>query len=161
MADVRKELSFCEKVGVNVLGVVENMSGLAAPVTRGGATFKVGAPNANERAVDADAEALTAKIRSVIEAHCAETGADPNTARLELDVFAATRGGAAKMCADRGVPFLGRVPLDPAIAAAAERGASLFDDDAHTSDAANVGNSASYAAVRAVVDGVRAAVGET
>lgn len=161
MADVRKELSFCKKVGVNVLGVVENMSGLAAPVTRGGATFKVGAPNANERAVDADAEALTAKIRAVIEAHCAETGADPNTARLELDVFAATRGGAAKMCADHGVPFLGRVPLDPAIAAAAERGASLFDDDAHASDEANVGNSASYAAVRAVVDGVRAAVGET
>jgi Mrp family chromosome partitioning ATPase len=27
MADVRKELSFCTKVGVPVLGVVENMSG--------------------------------------------------------------------------------------------------------------------------------------
>lgn len=28
MADVRKELSFCRKTGLNVLGVVENMSGL-------------------------------------------------------------------------------------------------------------------------------------
>lgn len=28
MADVRKELSFCKKTGLNVLGVVENMSGL-------------------------------------------------------------------------------------------------------------------------------------
>ena len=89
----------------------------------------------------------------------AETGADPNTARLGVDVFAATRGGAEKMCADHGVPFLGRVPLDPAIAAAAERGASLFDD-AHTAHAGAGGTGASYAAVRAVVDGVRAAIGE-
>jgi hypothetical protein len=57
------------------------------------------------------------------------------------------------------VPFLGRVPLDPAIAAAAERGASLFDD-AHTAHAGAGGKGASYAAVRAVVDGVRAAIGE-
>lgn len=30
-ADVRKELSFCRKVGFNVLGVVENMSGFVCP----------------------------------------------------------------------------------------------------------------------------------
>ena len=131
MADVRKELSFCKKVGVRVLGVVENMSGLAVPLARGHPTsadvvptFRAGT-HADAAAADDDAEALGAKIRAVIEAHCAETGADPNTARLEVDVFAATRGGAEKMCADHGVPFLGRVPLDPAIAAAAERGASL------------------------------------
>lgn len=108
---------------------------------------------ADAAAADDDAEALGAKIRAVIEAHCAETGADPNTARLEVDVFAATRGGAEKMCADHGVPFLGRVPLDPAIAAAAERGASLFDEDSFEKGAA-------FAAVRAVVNRVRAAVGE-
>jgi Mrp family chromosome partitioning ATPase len=28
MADVRKEINFCKKTGVKVLGVVENMSGL-------------------------------------------------------------------------------------------------------------------------------------
>jgi Mrp family chromosome partitioning ATPase len=31
MADVRKELSFCAKVGLRVLGVVENMSGFVCP----------------------------------------------------------------------------------------------------------------------------------
>lgn len=31
MADVRKELSFCSKVGLRVLGVVENMSGFVCP----------------------------------------------------------------------------------------------------------------------------------
>lgn len=30
-ADVRKELSFCGKVGINVLGVIENMSGYVCP----------------------------------------------------------------------------------------------------------------------------------
>jgi Mrp family chromosome partitioning ATPase len=30
-ADVRKELNFCKKVGLDVLGVVENMSGFVCP----------------------------------------------------------------------------------------------------------------------------------
>lgn len=31
MSDVRKELSFCKKTGLRVLGVVENMSGFLCP----------------------------------------------------------------------------------------------------------------------------------
>lgn len=31
LSDVRKEMSFCNKVGVNILGVVENMSGYICP----------------------------------------------------------------------------------------------------------------------------------
>ena len=161
MADVRKELSFCKKVNVPVIGVVENMSGFAAPVyraTNGGGTprFATGTTTDTSKENDERAdssESLTQKIRAVIEAHCFETGADPNTAFLESDVFAPTTGGAEKMCADFAVPFLGRVPLDPAIAAAAERGASLFDEDTFEKGAA-------FAAVRAVVNRVRAAVGE-
>ena len=79
---------------------------------------------------------------------------------VAVDVFPSAEGGAEALAADFGVPFLGRVPLDPAIAAAAERGASLFED-ARDLDPGGVETSASYAAVRAVVDGVRAAVGET
>jgi Mrp family chromosome partitioning ATPase len=161
MADVRKELSFCKKVNVPVIGVVENMSGFAAPVYRasaGGGTPRFATGNTTDTSKENDertdsSESLTQKIRAVIEAHCLETGADPNTAFLETDVFAPTRGGAEKMCADFAVPFLGRVPLDPAIAAAAERGASLFDEDSFEKGAA-------FAAVRAVVNRVRAAVGE-
>ena len=161
MADVRKELSFCKKVNVPVIGVVENMSGFAAPVYRasaGGGTPRFATGNTTDTSKENDertdsSESLTQKIRAVIEAHCLETGADPNTAFLETDVFAPTKGGAEKMCADFSVPFLGRVPLDPAIAAAAERGASLFDEDTFEKGAA-------FAAVRAVVNRVRAAVGE-
>lgn len=30
-ADVRKEINFCKKVGIDILGVVENMSGFVCP----------------------------------------------------------------------------------------------------------------------------------
>ena len=30
-ADVRKEVNFCKKVGIDILGVVENMSGFVCP----------------------------------------------------------------------------------------------------------------------------------
>jgi Mrp family chromosome partitioning ATPase len=35
LQDVRKELDFCRKVGVKVLGVVENMSGFVCPSCNG------------------------------------------------------------------------------------------------------------------------------
>eukprot|EP00842_Homolaphlyctis_polyrhiza_P001188 jgi/Hompol1/206/HPOL_004396-RA len=31
LADVRKEISFCRKVGINILGLIENMSGFVCP----------------------------------------------------------------------------------------------------------------------------------
>ncbi|CAM0136789.1 unnamed protein product [Umbelopsis sp. WA50703] len=64
LADVRKELSFCNKVQLPILGVVENMSGFVCP-------------------------------------HCAEC----------TNVFSS--GGGESMAKDYGIPFLGRVPIDP------------------------------------------------
>ncbi|CAN1271026.1 Cytosolic Fe-S cluster assembly factor NBP35 [Linum perenne] len=78
LIDVRKEVSFCKKVGVEVLGVVENMSGLCQPLT-------------------------------------------------DLK-FMNSAGGAAAMCREMGVPFLGKVPLDPQLCKAAEEGRSCFAD---------------------------------
>nr|KYP72241.1 Cytosolic Fe-S cluster assembly factor nubp1-A [Cajanus cajan] len=78
LIDVRKEVNFCKKVGVKVLGVVENMSGLCQPIT------------------------------------------DFN------EVFDSSGGGAVKMCNDMGIPFLGKVPLDPQLCKAAEEGTSCF-----------------------------------
>lgn len=31
MADVRKELTFCRKLDINVIGIIENMSGYICP----------------------------------------------------------------------------------------------------------------------------------
>lgn len=39
---------------------------------------------------------------------------------VQSDVFKATRGGAEHMARDMGIPFLGRVPLDPALSLAGQ-----------------------------------------
>ncbi len=72
--DVRRGIKMFERVNTRVLGIVENMSGLACP-------------------------------------HCGEA----------IDVFGS--GGGQKLAAEMKVPFLGRVPLDPAVREAGDAGA--------------------------------------
>ena len=72
--DVRRGIKMFERVNTRVLGVVENMSGMACP-------------------------------------HCEEI----------VDVFGS--GGGEVLAAEMKVPFLGRVPLDPAVVAAGDEGA--------------------------------------
>lgn len=72
--DVRRGIKMFERVNTRVLGIVENMSGLACP-------------------------------------HCDEV----------IDVFG--RGGGEKLAKEMEVPFLGRIPLDPAVALAGDAGA--------------------------------------
>lgn len=75
LMDVRKEVNFCKKAGIRVIGVVENMSGFVCP-------------------------------------NC----------KNETQIFKPSSGGAAKMCQDMAVPFLGSVPLDPRIARSCDEG---------------------------------------
>ncbi|XBI56727.1 hypothetical protein VPH35_038263 [Triticum aestivum] len=44
------------------------------------------------------------------------------------EVFDSSNGGAEKMCHEMGVPFLGKVPMDPQLCKAAEEGRSCFTD---------------------------------
>lgn len=83
LLDVRKEISFCKKVSLPVLGVVENMSGFV----------------------------------------CKKCG-------TETLIFPPSTGGGAAMAAEMAVPFLGRIPLDPALARACDSGLSYLDLDA-------------------------------
>ncbi|KAJ1929740.1 cytosolic Fe-S cluster assembly factor cfd1 [Tieghemiomyces parasiticus] len=78
LADVRKELNFCRKVRLPILGVVENMSGFVCP-------------------------------------HCSEC----------TNVFSS--GGGEAMAEEFGVPFLGRVPIDPALTLLFETTSSQAD----------------------------------
>lgn len=80
LLDVRKEIDFCRKAGIRVLGVVENMAGFICP-------------------------------------GCAHT----------TQIFKPTTGGARRLAADTGIPFLGAVPLDPRIGMACDYGESFFD----------------------------------
>ncbi|KAJ0577135.1 putative mrp/NBP35 ATP-binding protein [Helianthus annuus] len=45
------------------------------------------------------------------------------------EVFDSSGGGAARMCVEKGVPFLGKVPLDPQLCKTAEEGKSCFGRD--------------------------------
>jgi ATP-binding protein involved in chromosome partitioning len=71
--DVRRGVKMFERVNTRVLGIVENMSGLACP-------------------------------------HCGEL----------IDVFGS--GGGERLAGEMSLPFLGRVPLDPAVRMAGDEG---------------------------------------
>jgi ATP-binding protein involved in chromosome partitioning len=76
--DVRRCINFCRKLKLPVLGVIENMSGLACP-------------------------------------RCG----------MAIDVFGA--GGGRAMAQEMGAPFLGAIPIDPAVAASGENGAPIVE----------------------------------
>lgn len=115
LIDVRKEVNFCKKVGIPVLGVVENMSGLQQTLDE--FRFMKVAENGDES--DATEWAL----------NYIKTNA-PDLLPLVActEVFDSSGGGATKMCMDMQVPFLGKVPMDPQLCKAAEEGRSCFAD---------------------------------
>ena len=76
LADVRKSIHFCKQVNMDILGLVENMSGYVCPT-------------------------------------CGDT----------LDIFGS--GGGERTAHAEGVPFLGRIPLDPALVSFGDRGRSI------------------------------------
>jgi ATP-binding protein involved in chromosome partitioning len=73
LADVRKSINFCKHVKLEILGLVENMSGFVCP-------------------------------------HCGKTS----------ELF--KTGGGEELARSAGLPFLGRIPLDPRIMLAGDEG---------------------------------------
>lgn len=115
MIDVRKEVNFCKKVNIPVLGVVENMSGLVQPLTD--CKF-ITLTEAGEH-IDATEWALK---------YMKEKAPELLNLVAYNEVFDSSGGGAMKMCQEMGVRFLGKVPLDPQLCKAAEEGRSCFSD---------------------------------
>lgn len=104
------------QVGLPVLGVVENMSGLAVPL-----------PSLTFKQQRADGQPPLDVTQAVME-RLHDLAPELSTIVAQTPVFHASRGGAARMCQDMGVPFLGPVPLDPALSKAGEEGRSAFED---------------------------------
>ena len=115
LIDVRKEINFCKKVGIKVLGVVENMSELRQLVE-----------SAEFKKVDAQGEEqdVTDELLGVLKIHAPHL----LSTYVATSVFYGGGGGAEKMCKQMKVPFLGRVPLDPKLGKAADEGRSCFSD---------------------------------
>jgi len=103
VVDVRKCVGFCQQLDLPVIGVIENMSGLACP-------------------------------------HCGE----------RIEVFKA--GGGAAMAQEMEVPFLGAIPLDPALVATSDAGTPLAAGDTHSATAQDI-----LRIVRAIQAGVETA----
>ena len=109
VADVRKEASFCAKVGVPLVGVVENMAVLAAPAPS--ASFVVEGTGAD----------VTAAVAAAVDGALG-AGAFAGLG-LRVPVFHAPGGGGgASLAAKAGTALLGRVPLDPGLGRACEEG---------------------------------------
>ena len=135
--DVRKEINFCKKTGIPVVGVVENMAGLRQPVHRG-MRFVVSSSNGTDNGTDVskeEEEDVTAHVLEVLQQRF------PNkTVWAETDVFwvpppptaAVSNGGngngAEAMAHELGVEYLGKVPMDPGLSRATEEGRSVFED---------------------------------
>ena len=116
LIDVRKEINFCKKVGVKVLGVVENMSGLCQPLM----DFKFMRMTETGEHID---------ISEWVREYLREKAPELQNLIASSEVFDSSSGGAEKMCREMDVPFLGKVPLDPQLCKAAEEGRSCFIDN--------------------------------
>ena len=89
LADVRKEINFCAKVGVRVLGVVENMSTMILPVESVQLKFISGP--------DGD---VTEQVRKVLALHfpSPENEVAPSSLSAQVDIFSSNLGAASRMC---------------------------------------------------------------
>eukprot|EP01026_Neomeris_dumetosa_P011821 TRINITY_DN1418_c0_g1_i3.p1 TRINITY_DN1418_c0_g1~~TRINITY_DN1418_c0_g1_i3.p1 ORF type:complete len:216 (-),score=45.06 TRINITY_DN1418_c0_g1_i3:184-831(-) len=110
--DVRKEVNFCFKVGIPILGVVENMSGLVA---------KLDTVRFSDTLGDNVTEQTLQKIKTCLGDE------EYHKLNLHVDVFNKDMGGGGDSLAQRyGISLLGKVPLDPNIGITAEEGKGII-----------------------------------
>lgn len=114
MADVRKELNFCKKTSIPVLGVVENMATFRSRITD--LTF------VREKSMDDEGSTIdidcTERVLQMIKDKCPEI----LQLSIKCDVFPPSNGGPKIMACNFNVPFWGSLPLDPNLLKACENG---------------------------------------
>jgi Mrp family chromosome partitioning ATPase len=117
MSDVRKELNFCQKVNIRVLGVLENMSGLVVPMG------SLQQDSGSMRFLDtATGEDRTSEMVQKLMASCPEL----LQCSVALEVFKTVGGNGPRQMAEKfGVPYLGALPMDKELCAACESGRRL------------------------------------
>lgn len=111
MADVRKELNFCQKTKVPILGIVENM---------GQYTTQLG----NLQFQGKDGSDITQEILLKLQSVCPEA----LDATVQADIFPRTGGGPKAMADHYEVPYWGVLPLDPNLLTACEQGKAFVEE---------------------------------
>lgn len=115
MADVRKELNFCKKTGIKVLGVVENMSELKIPLA------DLGRLDGTMKLIDIEGRDVTAAMLQRVQASCPELLA----CSLQSPLFTpptSVMSNPQSMAAAFNVPYLGALPMDPNLMKTCETG---------------------------------------
>ena len=116
MADVRKELNFCKKTKVPVLGVVENMSGLQIKLSDMKFLKSEGGDSSSQ-------EDCTQQALAILKEKCPEV----LSMMVTTDVFPSSGVGPAGMASKYNVPYLGKLPLDPNLLKACEEGVPFVE----------------------------------
>lgn len=106
MSDVRKELNFCKQTSIRVIGIVENMAPLTVPIK-------------NLKFTNTTSEDVTEQTLKTLKEKCPDVFANIS---VTIDVFQTSGGGPQKMAQIFQVPFIGKVPLDPELQLACDKG---------------------------------------
>lgn len=122
MADVRKELNFCQKTKVPVMGVVENMGEYTTTLDQ--LTFAK--TSTNEQATQK--EDCTQKILETLQKHCPELFEGESTISVSSTLYPASGGGPKAMAERYNVPYWGLLPMDPDLLQACEHGKAFVEE---------------------------------
>jgi len=112
LADVRKEINFCHKTKIPIMGVVENMGELQLPFEK----LKFESKQ--------DGSDVTQQLLEVLQAHCPDLLANTN---VKVNLFPPSNGGPKAMSAHFGIPYWGTLPMDPQLLEACEQGKTFVE----------------------------------
>lgn len=107
LLDVRKEIDFCRKVNIPILGVVENMSIFVCPKCKVRLIIKFG-------------DSTKRKYEHIINGKF--------YIQSTAEIFPASTGGAQTMSKELNVEFLGSIPLDPFLARCCDEGKNFLTE---------------------------------
>ena len=114
MADVRKELNFCQKTKVPVIGLIENMGKYTTTI------------DTLQFLNKDDGTDKTTEILSKLKQVCPEIFADQTI--VTANIFPATGGGPKSMAQQYNVPYWGILPMDPNLLECCEHGKTFVDE---------------------------------
>lgn len=112
MADVRKEMNFCQKTKVPILGVVENMGTYTTRLSR--LKFQHATTGQD----------CTSELLSKLATSCPEA----LEVLVQADIFPTTGGGPQAMAEQYQVPYWGILPLDPDLLLSCEQGKVFVEE---------------------------------
>lgn len=144
MADVRKELNFCQKTKVPVMGVVENMGEYTTTLDR--LTFSTTTAssttttttdtnndndndnNTQQQQQQQQKEDCTQKVVDTLREHCPELFQNGGNLSVSSTLYPASGGGPKEMAERYNVPYWGLLPMDPDLLQACEHGKAFVEE---------------------------------